>query len=209
MDEYDGGLARTTSTAALDAEPTFEERQRQEEAAYGDTERLWEPAGTAERPAHELDGLRPLEEEPVPSVAQIAGHPLHPAIVPLPIGMFVGAFVADLAYARTRDRFWARTGHALALAGVGTGLLAGALGATDFVGRDRIRSRGSAWVHGAGNLAAVGLGVGSVLLRRDRRPEVVVPNGIALSTAIVAILAVTGWLGGELVFRHRVGLAEA
>ena len=129
-------------------------------------------------------------------------------MVPLPIGMFVGAFVADLAYARTHDRFWARTAHAMAAAGVGTGLLAGALGATDLVGRDRIRSRGSAWVHGLGNLAAVGLGVGSVLLRRDKHPEVVVPRGVAVSSAIVAILGVTGWLGGELVFRHRVGITE-
>ena len=207
MDEYDGGLTRTTSAAALDAEPTFEERQRQEEP-YGDTERLWEPEGD-ERRGQELGGLQPLEDEPVPSLARIAGHPLHPVVVPLPIGMFVGAFVADLAYARTHDRFWARAAHAMAAAGVGTGLLAGALGATDLVGRERIRSRGSAWVHGLGNLAAVGLGVGSVLLRRDKHPDVIVPRGLAVSAAIVAILGVTGWLGGELVFRHRVGLAES
>ena len=207
MDEYDGGLARTVSTSALDDETTFEDRQRQEEP-YGDTERLWESEEVVDRRREDLGGLQPLEEEPVPSLAQIAGHPLHPIVVPLPIGMFVGAFVADLAYARTRDRFWARTAHAMAAAGVGTGLLAGALGATDLVGRDRIRSRGSAWVHGLGNLAAVGLGVGSVLLRRDKQPDVVVPRGVAVSTAIVAILGVTGWLGGELVFRHRVGLTE-
>jgi uncharacterized membrane protein len=207
MDEYDGGLTRTTSAAALDAEPRFEERQRQE-APYGDTERLWEP-DRGKRRGQELGGVQPLAEEPVPSVAQIAGHPLHPVVVPLPIGMFVGALVADLAYTRTHDRFWARTAHAMAAAGVGTGLLAGALGATDLIGRERIRSRGSAWVHGLGNLAAVGLGVGSVLLRRDKHPDAIVPRGLAVSTAIVAILGVTGWLGGELVFRHRVGLAES
>jgi uncharacterized membrane protein len=207
MDEYDGGLARTRSTATLDDAVTFEERERLE-GPYGDTERLWESEDDDDRRGQELSGLQSLEEEPVPSLAQIYGQPLHPAVVPLPIGMFVGAFVADLAYARTHDRFWARMAHAMAAAGVGTGLLAGALGATDLVGRDRIRSRGSAWVHGLGNLAAVGLGVGSVLLRRDRHPDVIVPRGVAVSTAIVAILGVTGWLGGELVFRHRVGIAE-
>ena len=154
-------------------------------------------------------GLQPLANEPVPSLAQISGHPLHPMVVPLPIGMFVGALVADLVYARTHDRFWARAAHAMAAAGVGTGLLAGALGATDLVGRDRIRSRGSAWIHGLGNLAAVGLGAGSVLLRRDKHPEVIVPRGLAVSSAIVGILGVTGWLGGELVFRHRIGLSES
>jgi len=48
MDEHDGGLARTVSTAALDAEPTFEDRQREEEP-YGDTERLWEPQPDRDR----------------------------------------------------------------------------------------------------------------------------------------------------------------
>ena len=206
MDEYDGGLTRTVSTPALD-EQTFEERQRLEEP-YGDTERLWEPEEGGDRRGEELGGFQALEKEPVPSLAQIAGHPLHPVVVPLPIGMFAGAFVADLAYARTHDRFWARAAHAMAAAGVGTGLLAGALGATDLVGRDRIRSRGSAWVHGLGNLAAVGLGAGSVLLRRDKHPDVIVPRGLAASSAIVAILVVTGWLGGELVFRHGIGLTE-
>jgi uncharacterized membrane protein len=206
MDEYDGGLTRTVSTPALD-ERTFEERQRLEEP-YGDTERLWEPEEGGDRRREELGGFQALEKEPVPSLAQIAGHPLHPVVVPLPIGMFAGAFVADLAYARTHDRFWARAAHAMAAAGVGTGLLAGALGATDLVGRDRIRSRGSAWVHGLGNLAAVGLGAGSVLLRRDKNPDVIVPRGLAVSSAIAAILVVTGWLGGELVFRHGVGLTE-
>jgi len=208
MDEHDGGLARTVSTAALDAEPTFEDRQREEEP-YGDTERLWEPQPDGDRSGPELAGLQPLENEPVPSVAQIAGHPLHPMVVPLPIGMFVGALVADLVYARTHDRFWARAAHAMAAAGVGTGLLAGVLGATDLVGRDRIRSRGSAWIHGLGNLAAVGLGAGSVLLRRDKHADVIVPRGLAVSSAIVCILGVTGWLGGELVFRHRIGLSES
>jgi uncharacterized membrane protein len=206
MDEYDGGLTRTVSTPALD-EQTFEERQRLEEP-YGDTERLWEPEEGGDRRRAELGRFQALEKEPVPSLAQIAGHPLHPVVVPLPIGMFVGAFVADLAYARTHDRFWARAAHAMAAAGVGTGLLAGALGATDLVGRDRIRSRGSAWVHGLGNLAAVGLGAGSVLLRRDKNPDMIVSRGLAVSSAIVAILVVTGWLGGELVFRHGVGLTE-
>jgi uncharacterized membrane protein len=209
MDRTDAEIARSTAIPTLDDDPALEQRVRHDAAAYGDTERLWEPdngpAGTAEA----FDGLQPLGEEPVSSVAQVAGHPLHPMIVPLPIGAFVGAFLADLAYVRTQDKFWARAAHVLSGAAVGTGLLAGALGATDFVGREQIRSRGSAWIHGGGNLAAVGLGLASVALRRDRHPDVVVPRGLALTTTIVGILAVTGWIGGELTFRHRIGAPEA
>jgi uncharacterized membrane protein len=207
MDEADRGLVRTTAASAVDADPTFEERERRETDEYGDTERLWEQP-TRDRGASALE-LQTDDEEAVPSVAAIEGHPLHPAIVPLPIGAFVGAFVADVVYARTGDRFWARGAHVLSVAGVATGLLAGALGATDFVGRDRIRSRGSAWIHAGGNLAAVGLGIASIRLARDRNPRIVVPTGLAVSTSIVAILAVTGWLGGELAFRHRIGVTRA
>jgi len=34
----------------------------------------------------------------------------------------------------------------------------------------------------------------------------VVPFGFFLSAIAVFILLVTGWLGGELVFRHRIGV---
>ena len=33
------------------------------------------------------------------STLSIAGHPLHPMIVPLPIASFIGALAADIAYA--------------------------------------------------------------------------------------------------------------
>ena len=36
----------------------------------------------------------------------------------------------------------------------------------------------------------------------------VVPFGIILSAVVVAIFLVTGWLGGELVFRHRIGMID-
>ena len=34
----------------------------------------------------------------------------------------------------------------------------------------------------------------------------VLPWGLTLSTAVVAILVFTGWKGGELVYRHGVGV---
>jgi uncharacterized membrane protein len=33
------------------------------------------------------------------------------------------------------------------------------------------------------------------------------PTGLILSAIVACILVVTGWLGGELVFRHRIGVA--
>ncbi|MBA2700124.1 MAG: DUF2231 domain-containing protein [Chloroflexi bacterium] len=148
------------------------------------------------------------DAEPVQSVAAINGHPLHPSVVPLPIGAFVGAFVSDLAYARTHDPFWARSARLLTDAGIVTGLLAGSLGAMDFTGREQIRGHAAAWLHGGGNLAVIGLAVLSRSLRQRDERAAVMGGGLAISAMSAAILGMTGWLGGELAFRQRIGVTR-
>ncbi len=145
----------------------------------------------------------------VPSVAAIAGHPLHPMIVPLPIGAFVGAFLSDVAYARTHDPFWARSARHLTDAGIVTGLLAGALGATDFSGREQIRRRPEAWLHAGGNAAVIGLAVVARALRGRNERAAAGGTGLLLSATGAAILGVTGWLGGELSYRYRIGVTRS
>jgi uncharacterized membrane protein len=200
----DRGIDRTTGPVALDDMPSDTATNAWD---TGDTERLWRRRldGNGGGQAIQLNG----EPEAVPSVAAIAGHPLHPSVVPLPIGSFVGAWVADLAYARTGDPFWARAAHHLTQAGIATGLMAGSLGAMDFLGREQVRAHGSAWVHAGGNLTAVALAAGSLGLRGSRPGRGPQPAPLALSTAIVAILGVTGWLGGELSYRHRIGVTRS
>src|SRR5437868_7296682 len=102
------------------------------------------------------DQLQLAGPEPVESVAAIGGHPLHPIVVPLPIGSFVGAFVCDLAFAQTHDPFWARGARLLTGAGIVTGILAGSLGAMDFTGRQEVRRHTGAWAHAAGNITVLG-----------------------------------------------------
>jgi uncharacterized membrane protein len=143
--------------------------------------------------------------EPVESVAAVGGHPLHPLVVPLPIGAFVGAFLCDLAFARTQDAFWARGGRVLTGAGIVTGLLAGSLGALDFTGRSQVRSHRAAWAHAGGNLTVLALSGVSELVR-TRQPRTVPPPAMALSAISALILLGTGWLGGELAYRERIGV---
>jgi uncharacterized membrane protein len=169
--------------------------------------------GSEDDPARTDDAGYPVDgrsdawrREPVEAVAAVDGHPLHPALVPLPIGAFVGALACDLAYTRTHDRFWARGAHLLTGAGIVTGLAAGSLGALDFGGRPQIRRRPSAWLHAGGNLAVLGLaGVSEVLRARDERAAVA-RGALAISALSAVLLAATGWLGGELAFRDRIGV---
>jgi uncharacterized membrane protein len=206
MNDPTSGTERTVAAPPLDS-PMGIGEDSGVATVPSDPERLW-TQGTRVG-AENGFGLARSGKEPVPSIAAIMGHPLHPSVVPLPIGAFVGAFVSDIAYSRTGDPFWARAGRHLMQAGVATGLLAGALGAIDFLGRDRIRSHGSAWLHAGGNLAAVGLGAVSLGMRASRERGSVLPAGLALSATIVSILGVTGWLGGELSYRHRIGVTES
>lgn len=142
----------------------------------------------------------------VPSTAAIAGHPIHPMVVPIPIGLLTGALLSDLAYAATRDRFWARASLALTAGGVVGGLASAVFGATDFVSKRQIRDQRIAWLHGGGNALIVAMGAASVALRSRDPERAVLPAGLAMSLTSATLLLVTGWLGGELVYRYRVGV---
>jgi uncharacterized membrane protein len=150
---------------------------------------------------------RGQEHDAIPSVAAIGGHPIHPMLVPLPIGALALTLLSDAAYAATRDRFFARASAGLATVGIATGLMAAGFGAIDFVGRERIRDHRAAWVHAVGNVGAVGLSAAGLALRL-RSPSEVPAAAIASSAAVGAMLLVTGWLGGELSYRHRIGVVR-
>src|SRR5215216_924893 len=93
-------------------------------------------------------------DEGVKSTAAIVGHPIHPILVPLPIGFLVGALLSDLAFARTEDEFWARAALWLILAGFIAGALAAVFGLIDFLTIQRAR-RIDGWIHFIGNALAL------------------------------------------------------
>jgi uncharacterized membrane protein len=56
---------------------------------------------------------------------------------------------------------------------------------------------------------AILLSVWNLLRRIGGEPgAVVVPFGIILSAVVVVIFRVNGWLGRELVLRHRIGVID-
>ena len=150
-----------------------------------------------------------LDLEPAPSKAAIGGHPLHPLLVTLPVGSLVLLLVTDIAGRATSNPFWSQASYWLAIAGLVTGVLAALAGFIDFASRPQIRRLSIAWVHFVGNGVAMLLTLWNILLRRPDPVAPVADLEFALSLVVVLILLVTGWLGGEMVFRHRIGLAES
>jgi uncharacterized membrane protein len=134
------------------------------------------------------------------------GHPLHPILVTLPIGLFAATLLFDLVYWRTGTDTWATGAFWLLGAGLIAAALAAVAGLTDFVGDARIRQISDAWQHAIGNVVLVLLQLFSFYQRYRYGATAVVPLGISLSFISVLLMLFTGWKGGELVFRHRVSL---
>ena len=103
------------------------------------------------------------------SRAAIGNHPLHPILVPIPIGAFAIAFIGDVLHvASPRDPFW----YDLSFTCMGIGLifavLAAAAGAVDYLGvRMSARAFRLATRHALLNVTATGLYAASFLLRRN------------------------------------------
>jgi uncharacterized membrane protein len=142
----------------------------------------------------------------IATTVHVSGHPIHPLLVPLPIGFLVGTFLCDLAYVATGASFWAEAAFWSLVAAIVTAALAAVVGFIDFFGNARIRALRDAWLHMLGNVTAVVLALLSLLLRSADPARAVLPWGLALSTLIVLLILFTGWMGGELAYRHRVGM---
>ena len=142
------------------------------------------------------------------STASIAGHPIHPMLIPFPIAFFVSTFVCDLVFWRTGNAAWATAATWLLGAGIVMAALAAVAGLTDFLGEQRIRALNAAWWHAGGNVIVVLIELYNWYARYSEGTAAIVPKGLVLSLVVVCILLFTGWRGWEMVYRHRVGIAD-
>ncbi|HEX8004767.1 MAG TPA: DUF2231 domain-containing protein [Mycobacteriales bacterium] len=138
------------------------------------------------------------------------GHPFHASVVPVPIGAWVGALVLDVV-SRTAENGTGYARAATVLYGVG---LAGALVAAVFGFMDygqiakRTKANRVATTHMILNLLVVGM-LGASFLARLGSDDPQVPTGLILVSAVaLALLGVSGWLGGKLAYRYGVRVAD-
>jgi nitrite reductase/ring-hydroxylating ferredoxin subunit/uncharacterized membrane protein len=139
-------------------------------------------------------------------------HPLHPALVHFPIGLFLLSLALDiLSYvwsdeATILDR---ASFYAMSL-GFGIGILAILAGLVD---RSDIRldhpARKTANIHMTLNLIAIGL-YGLNLLVRARQPDATPASlvTVLLSSVGAAIILVSGYLGGTMVYDNGIGVGR-
>jgi uncharacterized membrane protein len=140
------------------------------------------------------------------STVAIARHPLHPMLITFPIALLICAVGSDVAYWYTDDPFWARM--SLWLIGTGTtmGILAAITGAVELLWEADIRRLTAGWSHFVVAMVMLSIAAANWMLRLDAPAEFIVPWGVYASTLSAFMVAVAGWMGGKLVFEHKVGV---
>jgi uncharacterized membrane protein len=117
------------------------------------------------------------------SHASIGGHPIHPMIIPFPIALWVFSLIADLIYLWGGNPMWRNYIAFYTLLG---GIIGGA--------------------------AAAVPGIIDWLSLKDREVAGLVAGNytipVGLSVLGVILIAISGWLGGEMVFKHGVAVDQ-
>lgn len=149
---------------------------------------------------------REYRDAGITSSVAVAGHPLHPVLVLFPVAFLVGAAGTDIGYWLTSDPFWARASVWLIGVGFAAGILAAITGFLDFFKVKRVRDRSAGWLHMGGNVAVMVLSLINLVLRQGNPAEPIVYTGLAISVVVATLLGITGWFGGELSFRHKIGV---
>ncbi|SCL36677.1 Uncharacterized membrane protein [Micromonospora rhizosphaerae] len=148
---------------------------------------------------------------PVTALAGPYGHPLHPALVAVPIGAWIASFVFDLA-SRVVDHpgFLADGSRWLIAIGVLGALAAAVTGFLDLLAiPPRTPAFRTALVHMSLNLAVTAAYAINFLARGGQPAAAPVPWGaLAASAVSLAALSVSGYLGGKLAYRYGVRVAD-
>lgn len=142
------------------------------------------------------------------SRAKVFGHAMHPMLIVFPLGLFSAAVIFDLVRIFHGGGAWGEAAFYDIAVGVIGGLLAAVFGFIDWMAiPSGTRAKAIGLWHGAGNLVIVVLFIVSWLIRM---PNPSSPSIIAFVIALAAVgmAVVTGWLGGELVERLRVGVDD-
>jgi uncharacterized membrane protein/nitrite reductase/ring-hydroxylating ferredoxin subunit len=141
------------------------------------------------------------------SKAEIASHPIHPVLVAFPIGLWVTSLIFDLIGVASGEQAYSSAGFYMVIVGCIGAAFAAVAGAIDLFGiippRSSGRSRG--YLHGGLNTAALFVFI-SVAYRRGTPAAPVDGLAIAGSLLGVILIAVSGWLGGTLVYRNQIGV---
>jgi len=130
-------------------------------------------------------------------------------LIPFPIALWVFSLVADLLYLWRGNSHWPLIAFYSLLAGCLGAVAAALFGLIDYLAiKDKQVVKVANW-HARLNVLALVLFAASWYLRTDSGSDMVNDSlkiPFALSVLGVIVVTISGWLGGELVYKHGVGV---
>src|SRR5688572_11989785 len=144
------------------------------------------------------------------------GHPLHPMLVHLPIALFLLSFIFDVASkfadAPQRSASFILPAFYTMSVGVFFALVAAVPGVADYtsIRRDHPARRTATW-HMLLNVAVVAIYIVNLTIRNrthDPFATSVAGTPFMLSLLAIALLSVSGWLGGKMVYNDGIGVGR-
>ncbi|PYK97563.1 MAG: hypothetical protein DME32_15615 [Verrucomicrobia bacterium] len=141
------------------------------------------------------------------SPASFKGHPLHPILVTLPIGLWIFSIVSDVIFKMGwGGAAWNDVAFYTLAGGIVGALIAALPGLIDLLSIENSKSKSIGVWHMIINLLAVGLYCVNFWLRVHRAPGENLP--ILLSVIGIVFIMISGWLGGELVYVRGVAVKQ-
>ena len=144
------------------------------------------------------------------SKASIGGHPVHPILIPFPIALWSTSFATDVIYYFLRNDSLALISKYMLAAGCLGALAAAVPGIIDWLSiKDRRVKRIANW-HARLNVIALIVFAISLYLRMRIGAHWVdyhIRIPVLLSFLGVILISISGWLGGELAYKHGVGVS--
>jgi uncharacterized membrane protein len=141
------------------------------------------------------------------SRVKLFGHPTHPILVVFPLGLFTTAVIFDILYLSTANPVFPTVSFYAIAVGVIGGLLAAIFGFIDWLALpNNSRAKYIGGWHGIGNFVIVVMFAISWLFRVNNPNFIPDSFALILSFAGVGLALITGWIGGELVYRLGVGV---
>jgi len=140
---------------------------------------------------------------------KLLGHALHPLAVTFPIAMLFSVPIFDVVQMAARDgAFWARFCFWITAVGLAGGSVAAVLGFIDWywgVPKGTRAYRIGLW-HLLLNAAAVGCYAIAFAFRLERHIVQPLFAPFCMDLSGLMVLALSGWLGAELVQQHGMGI---
>ena len=138
--------------------------------------------------------------------ASIAGHPVHPMIVPVAVGGFLLSFIFDIVCLSTGHVDpWSTVAYYTMIGGIVGALIAAIFGLVDLLSLPSGYTKKIGVMHMLINLTVVGLFICSAWMRHEAHSPAGTP--FILSVVAILMLVVSGWLGGKMVFEAGVGVS--